>query len=345
MARGSAHRLLGSVLCLVAVCGAGCGEDPDSSPAGDTSAPDADTDVAHDTTPDGSDDATADVAVEVDTFVPDFPADPPSTVGGDRPARVTRPRDYDATRPWPVVILLHGYGASGLVQSAYLGLPPLANELGFLLVAPDGTPNADNSRFWNGTPACCNFEQRAIDDVAYITGLVAELSETHYVDPGRVYTLGHSNGGFMSYRLACEASETFTAIASLAGASFDPIEACGTPSRPVSVLQVHGTDDGTIRYGGGLLFNNPAGSYPSARASVSSYAALAGCDIDAAVEGEPLDLEVTIDGAESTSLAWSTGCAPGTSYALWTIEGGGHIPSLNPTGTRQMVEWLLSQTR
>lgn len=87
------------------------------------------------------------------------------------------------------------------------------------------------------------------------------------MDDSRVYVIGHSNGGFMSYRMAYEHSDAVAAIVSLAGANHadqrDP------PPYPVHVLQIHGTDDTTILYRGGEINEN---RYPSAMASVSRWA-------------------------------------------------------------------------
>lgn len=339
--------LLFAVPVLLVACNAG-NSPADPPVADDTGSTEGTVDEGSgaDAANDGSDDApTVDAPPEVEPDLREFPADPPSSIGSERPAAVNAPRDYDPSREYPVVLLLHGYGATGAAQDFFLGVSALADDLDFIAVVPDGTVDAGGSRFWNGTDACCNFGRVAVDDVAYLRGLIEELDDSYRIDAGRVYALGHSNGGFMSYRLACEASETFVAIASLAGAAFADPEDCTPADFPVSVLQVHGTLDDTIRYDGGTVGGRGGASYPSASRSVSTMAERLGCDIDAAASGEDLDLEINLEGAESTSLEYAASCAPGTNAALWTIIDGGHIPVLNPDGTEEMLRWLLSHDR
>jgi polyhydroxybutyrate depolymerase len=264
---------LKTVACFVVLTAVACSSD--SSPSTTADAAEAETpesDVASDEG--GGDDATdgsaEDAGPEVEVDLREFPADPPASVGGERPAAVNAPSDYDPSREYPVVLLLHGYGASGAAQDLFLGVSALADDLDFIAVVPDGTVDAGGSRFWNGTNACCNFGGVEVDDVAYLRGLIEELDDSYRIDAGRVYALGHSNGGFMSYRLACEASETFVAIASLAGAAFADPGDCVPAEFPVSVLQVHGTLDETIGYDGGTLGGRDGVRYPSAARSAST---------------------------------------------------------------------------
>lgn len=296
---------------------------------------------------DGSADAAdADVSasdVRDEAFADVIDVELPRTVGGDRPAKVVFPRSYDSSQSYPLIVLLHGFGASGDAQDIFLGLSRRVNAYNFILVVPDGTTNADGDRFWNATETCCAFGDSDVDDVGYITGLVEEVSTHYNVDSGRVYTFGHSNGGFMSYRLACDASETFTAIVSLAGATVTDPADC-TPSGPaVSALQIHGTADGTVEYEGGTLWQ--IGEYPGAVETIEFHAALAGCDVGAAVDGDVIEVDSSIDGAETTTRSYTEGCPAGVDFALWTITDGGHIPPINLDGTPAALEWLLRHDR
>ena len=159
---------------------------------------------------------------------------------------VTVPDDYDAATPAPLIVLLHGYTSSGAGQDSYMGFSAIADTYGFLLVSPDGDKESggDENRFWNASSACCNFFQSDVDDSAYILSIIKEVKADFNVDANRVYLIGHSNGGFMSYRAAYDHSETIAAIASLAGASHADMRSA--PENPVHVLQIHGTSDGTI---------------------------------------------------------------------------------------------------
>lgn len=256
----------------------------------------------------------------------------------DRRAEFVSPPAHDGVTPLPLMILLHGYGASGGAQDLYFHASATARERGYYLILPDGTIDADGSHFWNATPACCNFGGSTVDDVAYLTSLLDEAEALVPVDTTRVYLYGHSNGGFMSYRMACELSERITAIASLAGGDFIADTDC-VPTRAVSVLQVHGTNDETVPYAG------MAGGYPSARDAVLRWAGRAGCDPTMSTPGTALDLVTSLPGAETTVEQWTMGCDPGLDAELWTITDGSHIPSFNDNWPPAVADWLLRHRR
>ncbi len=264
----------------------------------------------------------------------------PTTFGTDeRPVELKVPEGYDASTAAPLIILLHGYSASGFLQDVYFGLTDVANERGILYAHPDGTIDPSDKRFWNATDACCNFEPSDVDDSAYLRQLVDDISASYNVDPKRVYFMGHSNGGFMSYRMACDHADTVAAIISLAGASFADGTSCN-PSEPVHVLQLHGTMDETIAYEGGTIGAN---AYPSAADSVAYWAGVAGCDATPA-QGTALDVESSIDGTETAVSSYTAGCAGG-SAELWTLEGASHIPNLQPDIGDTLVDYLLSHPK
>jgi len=72
-----------------------------------------------------------------------------------RPVKVIVPAGYEAGTPAPLVVLLHGFGTTGDIQSAYLGMDAASDRAGMLLVHPDGTKNVIDKQFWNATDACC----------------------------------------------------------------------------------------------------------------------------------------------------------------------------------------------
>ena len=135
-------------------------------------------------------------------------------IGGDRPVNVIVPAGYTPGKAAPLLILLHGYSASGAIEDAYLGVAAEADKRGFLYAHPDGTIDSQNNRFWNASDACCNLDPvpSKVDDSAYLSKLIADISAHYTVDPKRVYFFGHSNGGFMSYRMACEHADKIAAI-------------------------------------------------------------------------------------------------------------------------------------
>ncbi|MDP3276673.1 MAG: PHB depolymerase family esterase [Deltaproteobacteria bacterium] len=257
-----------------------------------------------------------------------------------RPYRVRAPEGVDRTMPLPLVLLLHGYGASGALQDSYFGMSDQVTARRFLLAMPDGTMDAMSNRFWNASDACCNFGRSAVDDVAYLRAVIDDMGTRYAVDPARIFVVGHSNGGFMGLRLACEMSDRIAGVVSLAGAGFSVASRC-TPARAVNILQVHGTADATVLYPGGLF---GTARYPGAEQTVGDWAARNGCGMTRVSSGADLDLDTGLPGADTTRTAHEM-CRPGGAAELWRINNGGHIPALPPTWSTQVIDWLYAHAR
>ncbi len=240
------------------------------------------------------------------------------------------------TEPTPLVLLLHGYSSNGDNQEAYMNFSAVVDEFGFLYAYPDGTADAVGNRFWNATDACCNFFFSPVDDSGYLRGLIDLIGLSYALSD--VYIVGHSNGGFMSYRMACDHSDRITAVASLAGATFlDPGD-CGSPN-PVHVLQIHGTNDGTILYVGGCLGSN---CYPGAVTTVEQWATFGGCDLVPDTSAPNLDLVQGLPEDDTTVTRYATDCSDGGSGTLWTIIDGVHSPNLASDFSWQVVDYFFS---
>ncbi len=256
---------------------------------------------------------------------------------GRGPVTVNVPPSYDPATPVPLVVLLHGYTSSGLETETYFQLTPVSDQLGFLYVYPDGTTDVLGNRFWNATDACCDFFFSGVDDSGYLRALIDEISAQLNVDPARIFVTGHSNGGFMSYRMACDHAEILNAVVSLAGATFDDPADCA-PQDTVRVLQIHGTADATILYDGGAT---PGGPYPGAVATTEQWAVYNGCSLVPDTSLPDIDLEGAIAGDETTVARYADGCQPGGSAELWTMNGGGHVPVLSDDFHRLFTGFLL----
>ncbi|GAB4206785.1 MAG: PHB depolymerase family esterase [Sandaracinaceae bacterium] len=256
----------------------------------------------------------------------------------ERPARLVVPPAHDGTTALPLVVLLHGYGASSVLQDAFFGMSRVARLRGFYLLLPDGTTDPGGNRFWNSGGPCCDFGGAGVDDVGYLAGLLDAAEATVPVDTSRVYFVGHSNGAFMSYRMACDLADRITGVAALAGTEGTMV-AC-SPSRPVSVLHMHGTADATIAYSGGTIMGS---AYLAAEDAVLAWLMRDGCD-RTPVDGGRADFDGTIPGEESVVTSYPT-CEGGAAVELWTMEGSGHIPPLTRGTTERIVDWLFSRTR
>ena len=259
----------------------------------------------------------------------------PIQLGGDRPATLLLPGDLSA--PIPLVVLLHGYTMSADSIDRFFGISDRVETDRFALIVPDGTENAVGDRFWNATLQCCDFARQQIDDVTYLSLLVAEAR--NHAEFDRLYLIGYSNGGYMSYRLACEGLTGLTAIVSLAGSSFVDAEQCLYGS-PISVLQIHGDADMLVPYASG------GSGPPGAVELVTRWAERAGCDTDAVVELDPIDLDGLVSGPETTVQRIREGCVDGITVELWTMEGVGHVPRLTPAVfAERVLAWLLNDAR
>jgi polyhydroxybutyrate depolymerase len=262
-------------------------------------------------------------------------------IGGDRPVTVYVPHGYDPSTPTPLVMLLHGYGASGDLEEAYLGLDLYSQQRGFLYVHPDGTTDSTGNEFWNATDACCAFAGKPVDDSAYLSGVITQIETYYNVDPKRVFLIGHSNGAFMSYRMACDHADQIAAIASLAGAMWEDTAEC-KPSGPVGVVEIHGTADMTISYTGGSIEGH---AYPSAMQSVEDWVTFDACNATADTLSPNLDLEASIPGAETKVTKWETGCRPSSGVELWSIQGAGHIPDFTPNFDPDVLDFLYAHAK
>ncbi|MFC7880018.1 alpha/beta hydrolase family esterase [Isoptericola sp. NPDC057391] len=249
-----------------------------------------------------------------------------------RPVEVHVPPGYDATRPAPLLVVLHGFGSDAARVDALLGLRADALARGVLYALPQGTEGPDGRRFWNASDACCGVDRGGVDDSAYLAQVIRTLAATYAVDPDRVAVVGYSNGGFMAYRTACDHADLVSVAVSLAGAMPADDGAC-RPSRPVSVVQAHGTADPVILAGGGLRDGH---AYPAAAESAAAWARLDEC---AAPTTAPVrrDLDSAVPGPETTVTTWA-GCAGGATVELWSIAGADHAPTLARSFTTAVLD-------
>ena len=270
----------------------------------------------------------------------DLPVDPLLLA---RPFSYQVPPAYNPAQPTPFLILLHGYGANGLFQDAYFHLGRLAADQGVLYAYPDGTPDSGGHLFWNATDACCNLDHKDVDDVAYVKAIIADARARYNVDPKRIYLVGHSNGGFLAHRMACEDAGELAAIVSLAGMTWKEPSRC-QPAGPVAVLQVHGDADDVIRYTGGLFTpDRGLGLYPSASDTVAQWAALNHCTGPRTDTGLRLDIDNELPGNETIVERYAN-CGQGA-VELWTVAGGSHIPKLVPTWPELIYGFLAAHPK
>jgi len=172
------------------------------------------------------------------------------TAGGrERIYLLHLPPAYDGKRPLPLVIVLHGGGGNAPSAVQMTGFSEKADKEGFVVVYPNGSGRLKNRLLTWKSGNCCGYAlDNNVDDVGFIRALIDELEKTRAIDPKRVYITGMSNGGMMTYRLACELSDKIAAAAPVAGAL--NLDNCH-PAHPVSMIIFHGTADEHVLYDGG----------------------------------------------------------------------------------------------
>lgn len=172
--------------------------------------------------------------------------------GAQRTYIVHIPRSLPANQPAPLLVALHGGGGNMRFQAddENYGLITKSEQAGFIAVFPNGYSRMPGGGLatWNAGNCCAQARDKGSDDVGFIRAMLADVQQRASIDPQRIYATGMSNGGMMAHRLACEATDLFAAIASVAGT--DNTRSC-KPSRPIPVLIIHARNDDHVLYEGG----------------------------------------------------------------------------------------------
>jgi len=224
---------------------------------------------------------------------------------------VHTPPAYDGKKSLPLVLVLHGGGQSPESAEWMSGMSAKADSENFLVAYPKGTGRLSRMPTWNSGNCCGYALVNKVDDVAFLGALIDKLKREYSVDSKRVYVTGISNGGMMSYRLACEAAEKIAAIAPVEGAQ--NVEC--SPAAPVSVIVFHGTADHLVDFDGGTTkFQvGPVRTDNSVASAVSFWAREDAC-------AEKPQVEET----SAVHTHFYAGCKDGTAVELYAIQGGHH---------------------
>ena len=233
------------------------------------------------------------------------------TVNGlERSYLIHIPAGLRAGASVPLVFVFHSYSESADYIQQTSGFNDIADTGGFIVVYPNGS-GAANALSWNANGCCGSAVTNNIDEAAFVRKILADLGALATIDPKRTYAAGFSNGAMLAYRLACEMSDTFAAVAPVAGALVtDPCQ----PGQPVSVIHFHGLVDPVIPYAGGATVQSTGQPYPPTEQSVAAFAKLDGCAATPTVE----------TAAAYTHMVY-TGCKNGTAVELYAVKSVGHM--------------------
>lgn len=235
------------------------------------------------------------------------------------------PASYVPGTPAPLVLNFHGYTSTAFEQMFYGDFRSIADTAGFLVVHPMGTVDQLGNTHWN-----VGWGSSTVDDVGFTAALIDSLSAQYDINQDRIYSTGMSNGGFFSYKLACELSDRIAAIASVTGTMNTGQTNTCHPEHPMPVMEIHGTSDPTVAYDGTIFFT----SIPNV---LAFWAAFNACHTPPDINNIP-DIN-TADGCTAVHYLYSDG-TNGVDVEHYKIIGGVHAwpgSAFGGVGTNQDI--------
>ncbi|MDB3934389.1 T9SS type A sorting domain-containing protein [Flavobacteriaceae bacterium] len=218
----------------------------------------------------------------------------------------------------PLVIVMHGYTGDANSIKNYSEMNDFADQYGFAVCYPRGTVDGGGNRFWNVGYAF--HQNETVDDVGYLTELTQYLQQTNGLNPDYTFATGMSNGGEMCYMLACQAYDTFKAVAPVAGMILQDILDDCDAAPGIPVFEIHGSQDGVTPLAGDPDNNDGWGSYPSIADTIDYFVEKNGCTT--LVEGSVPNTN-TSDGSFIVSEKYINGVNQNEVW-YYKVVGGGH---------------------
>ena len=213
------------------------------------------------------------------------------------------PASYSAGNEAPLLFNFHGYTSNAWQQAFYSNFNTVADDEGFIIVYPEGTLDNTGTSHWN-----VGWGGSTVDDIGFTSAIIDSISADYSINQDRVYSTGMSNGGFMSYQLACELSDRIAAIASVTGSmNMGWFNSCN-PNHPMPIMEIHGTADGNVPYA----------TIPSI---MDYWANFNNCNSSAIITNVPNTS--TTDGCTAEHQIWENG-NNGSTVEHYKIIGGEH---------------------
>ncbi|MBI3502770.1 MAG: T9SS type A sorting domain-containing protein [Bacteroidetes bacterium] len=230
------------------------------------------------------------------------------------------PTGYTSSIKYPMIINMHGYTSNASQQEVYSQMDAVADTGKFIVVYPDGVNKAWNAGF--GT-------NPSVDDVGFLSMMIDTMKKNFSVDSTKVYSCGLSNGGFMSFRLACELENKIAAIAPVSGLMSDSTRIFCQSICPIPLMYFHGTADGIVNY------NGMSPGYVSVDSTIKIWVGKDACPQTPFVTNVP-DINPA-DNCTVTKYVYSPG-QNNSEVVFFKITNGGHtwpggvpVPSLGNT--------------
>ena len=165
--------------------------------------------------------------------------------GISRSYKLYIPAMYNGTSSVALVLNLHGLGSNSQQQMFYGDFRTIADTANFIIVHPQGTYESSlAANYWNA------YFGRAVNDIDFLAEMIDTISAHYNIDINRVHSTGMSNGGYMSLALAAGLNDKIASVASVTGSMTHIFPSSTVNTKPISVMQIHGTADSTVKYGG-----------------------------------------------------------------------------------------------
>jgi polyhydroxybutyrate depolymerase len=253
------------------------------------------------------------------------PAKQPADLLADRPYLLHTPAEVldGGALPappdggWPLLLILHAHGKSGPETQRYLHLDTDDVRSRYFILTPVGRL-FENSFNWHPN---ANDQSKYPWDSAWLRAVLLDVLAKAPINPARVAVIGSSQGAEMANRLACDSADLIASVVSVAG-QLDVCEA----TRPVSALEIHGTNDEVL-------------SYQSGVAAIDLWAKADGCTGPLVSTGATKTLVVGGQGGETSAFEYQ-GCPAGTTVAFWKGTGVDHVPERNDEFAAAVLKFI-----
>lgn len=226
--------------------------------------------------------------------------------GLERSYRVVIPPGYEEGEALPLVFNFHGFTSNSIQQQIYSGMDQVADTANFFVVYPQGVGDAWNVGWIFGSNE---------DDVGFTNAMIDTLHATYGINLDKVYACGMSNGGFFSYRLACELNDRIAKVASVTGSIAPSQIGLCMPENPIPIMQIHGTADPVVNYEGG------AGVSVGIEELLDTWIDINGCPLESDTIFVP---DINTSDLCTAQLIQYTGCDDNVLIAFYKIINGGH---------------------
>jgi polyhydroxybutyrate depolymerase len=244
-------------------------------------------------------------------------------MGARRTYLVHIPSNYSPQKPLPLVVVIHGAFDTARGMEKFSGFSDLADRENFIVMYPNGMGILGFFQHWNAGHCCGKAAADNVDDVGFVAAAIEDVRTRLKIDSDRIYMVGFSNGGMLTYRFAAERGDLLAAVAPLAASiggkpsEETPEWRIPDPIQPLSVITLHGLADDDITYGGGVsLHRGGTRTFWPVEKSVEFWVRHNGCNPKAATT----DLN-----SGRVHIKWWGVCRNDTEVALYLIENWGHV--------------------